>query len=312
METRAHHVLIGLFTVLTVTASLLFALWLGHAGGNEKQNTYRIIFRESVNGLSQGAAVQYNGISVGDIRKLQLDPADPRRVIAIIRVNASTPIKQDTHAKLMLTSVTGGAVIMLSGGSPDSPSLEPVDHEPPTIIADRSPLSRLLNNGEDMMTSINEIVARVNRMVSPDNIRHINQTLANLDTITGAVASQRQDLHDLVGQLTDISGQTRQLIQQSQSLVTHTDQLLQHQGTQIMDHSQQTLDNLQHITATLDQLLSRNQGALDRGMQGAAELGPAIHQLQRSLIDLRQFTGQLKANPSSLLRGEDQRKEFVP
>lgn len=29
METRAHHVLIGLFTVLVVGGALLFALWLG-------------------------------------------------------------------------------------------------------------------------------------------------------------------------------------------------------------------------------------------------------------------------------------------
>jgi phospholipid/cholesterol/gamma-HCH transport system substrate-binding protein len=28
METRAHHVLIGLFTVIVVTAALLFGLWL--------------------------------------------------------------------------------------------------------------------------------------------------------------------------------------------------------------------------------------------------------------------------------------------
>jgi len=31
MEPRAHHVLIGLFTVLTVGAALLFGLWLNKA-----------------------------------------------------------------------------------------------------------------------------------------------------------------------------------------------------------------------------------------------------------------------------------------
>ena len=29
METRAHHVLIGLFTLLVVSAALIFALWWG-------------------------------------------------------------------------------------------------------------------------------------------------------------------------------------------------------------------------------------------------------------------------------------------
>ena len=34
METRAHHILIGLFTLLGIGAALLFVLWLGKTGGD--------------------------------------------------------------------------------------------------------------------------------------------------------------------------------------------------------------------------------------------------------------------------------------
>ncbi len=39
METRAHHVLIGLFTVLVVGAALMFALWLGKSDADRQSIT---------------------------------------------------------------------------------------------------------------------------------------------------------------------------------------------------------------------------------------------------------------------------------
>ena len=50
MEPRAHHVLIGLFTVLTVGAALLFALWLNKAGADRAFTDYEVIFNEAVSG----------------------------------------------------------------------------------------------------------------------------------------------------------------------------------------------------------------------------------------------------------------------
>ena len=120
METRAHHILIGLFTVIVLALGLSFSLWLVKSSADRAYNEYDIIFNEAVTGLTKGGAVQYNGIRVGSIYRLQLDPADPRRVIARIRTGGDVPIRQDTRAKLTLTGVTGVAVIQLSGGSPGS------------------------------------------------------------------------------------------------------------------------------------------------------------------------------------------------
>ena len=123
METRAHHVLIGLFTVIVVAAALLFGLWLAKSSSDRQFSEYQVVFNEAVSGLSQGSAVQYNGIKVGDVTQLKLDPKDPRKVLARIRVGGDTPVKQDTHAKLTMTGVTGLSIIQLSGGSPGSPAL---------------------------------------------------------------------------------------------------------------------------------------------------------------------------------------------
>lgn len=56
-----------------------------------------MVFNEAVSGLSKGSSVQYSGIKVGDVVSLRLDPQDPRRVLARIRLAGDTPVKEDTR-----------------------------------------------------------------------------------------------------------------------------------------------------------------------------------------------------------------------
>ena len=123
MEPRAHHVLIGSFTILAAAAALLFALWLGKGPNAAQQRYYTVIFNEAVRGLSVGSEVQYNGIKIGEVTALDLDPRDPRRVLAGVRVDGHVPIKKDIKARLALTGITGTSVIEFSAGSPESPDL---------------------------------------------------------------------------------------------------------------------------------------------------------------------------------------------
>src|SRR5690606_33516625 len=114
MEPRAHHVLIGAFTVLVAILAVLFSLWLSKAGQHAGERHYVVIFHEAVRGLTVGSAVQYNGIKVGEVMDLSLNPQDPSEVRARIKVQDDIPIKEDTRARLVLTGITGASVIGLS------------------------------------------------------------------------------------------------------------------------------------------------------------------------------------------------------
>jgi len=130
METRANHVLIGAFTILISILAVAFALWAANYSSNKQWDKYEVVFSEAVTGLGTGGIVQYNGINVGEVTKLRLDPKDPRKVIALIRLQADTPVKVDTKAKLAFIGLTGVAQIQLSGGLPESPRLLPTPEEP--------------------------------------------------------------------------------------------------------------------------------------------------------------------------------------
>ncbi|GGU84070.1 hypothetical protein GCM10009504_45540 [Pseudomonas laurentiana] len=312
METRAHHVLIGLVTVLVVAGAMLFGLWLAKSSVDDTFKDYEVVFNETVSGLSKGSAVQYSGIKVGDVINLRLDPKDPRRVLARIRLSADTPIKEDTQAKLALTGITGTSIIQLSGGTPQSPTLEGIGHKLPVIVASPSPIARLMSNSNDLMSSINQLLHNANQLFSEENTARVSNTLAHLEKTTGSVAEQRDDIRLAIQQLAQVSKQASATLEQTSQLMRSANDLLSNQGTQIVGNAQQAMQSLASSTTTLNAMLNDNREAINDGAQGLHELAPAIRELRDTLTSLKAISRRLEANPGGYLLGRDKNKEFEP
>ena len=312
METRAHHVLIGLFTVLVVAGALLFGLWLAKSSVDTEFKDYEIVFNEAVSGLSKGSAVQYSGIKVGDVVTLRLDPNDPRRVLARIRLGGETPIKEDTRAILALTGITGTSIIQLSGGTPQSPTLKGRDGDLPTIVASPSPIARLLNDSGDLMAGVTALMHNANQMFSPDNVERISKTLEHLEQTTATIADQRGDIRQAMQQLASVGKQAGAMLEQTSALMRNANGLLNDQGKQALGSAEQAMKSLEDSSVTINALLNKNQNALDSGMQGLNGLAPAIRELRETLSSLRAISQRLEANPSGYLLGSDKNKEFTP
>ncbi|HKZ10649.1 MAG TPA: MlaD family protein [Rhodanobacteraceae bacterium] len=306
METRAHHVLIGAFTLVVVALAVLFALWLGKTSLNRQYSYYDIVFTEAVTGLSKGSPVQYNGIQIGEVSQLKLDPKDPRKVLARIQVAADTPIKVDTRAKLGLLGLTGVAFVQLSGGAPTSKPLMPTPDDPvPQIKSETSALSALLASGSDVVTSINGILDRLGKIISEQNVARINSTLKSIDQTTSTLAAERDDLRTLIQEAAAASKQLNQTL-------AGANQLVNGPGRQTLDRAAAAMASLQKTTQTLNELLTENQGSLQSGLRGVDQIGPALRELRSTLRDIHQITSQLQANPAGYLLGRDHATEFTP
>jgi phospholipid/cholesterol/gamma-HCH transport system substrate-binding protein len=70
--------------------------------------------------------------------------------------------------------------------------------------------------------------------------------------------------------------------------------------------------SLERSSATIDQLLNDNRAAVNSGMQGLSELGPAIRELRDAAGTMRGISSRLDDNPARFLLGRDRSKEFVP
>ncbi|MFN9357091.1 MAG: MlaD family protein, partial [Alphaproteobacteria bacterium] len=86
METRAHHLLIGSFAIGISVMTVLFLMWIGKFEFSRQYEIYMLRFEGSVSGLGMAADVLYNGIKVGEVIDLKLDPKDPSHVLVQIQV----------------------------------------------------------------------------------------------------------------------------------------------------------------------------------------------------------------------------------
>lgn len=312
METRAHHVLIGLFTLIAAGAAIFFAIWLSNTSTSTDYKNYTVVFKQAVTGLSRGSAVQYSGIKIGDISSLSLDPEDPRRVLARIRVEAHIPIKEDTRARLQFTGITGSSVIELSHGEPSSPLLVGKGKQDPIIVASPSPISALLADGEDLMTNINQLMSSARSILSDENVDSIGRTLGNVERATGSIAAQGESLEHLLGELTRASEQANETLQRSSQLMLSADTLLNQQGARTLDQAEEALSSIARASGLLEDVLSNNSEAFSNGMQGLSQLEPAINELRATLGSLRAITRRLEDNPTRFILGRDRMEEFQP
>ena len=307
METRANYVLIGAFTLVVSIALLLFGLWAAKYSSERSWQRYMIVFDEAVTGLSVGSPVQYNGISVGSIEKLSLDPQDPRRVVAIIRADASTPIKTDTRAKLAITSLTGPAIIQLSGGTPGAPMLTAVDQrEPPVIQTAPSALQNITDTA-------NRIVERLDQVLSDKNVASITATLENLESMSNSLASREDGLESLIVSARDAAQNLDKTLTTTNGTIERLDQNLVRELPGILDKLDKTLAKLDSAAGNADAILGENRAAISSfANDGLGQLGPTLTELRGLVRDLRRVSDRLEGNPARYLLGRDAPKEFDP
>ncbi|MFV8824751.1 MlaD family protein [Thauera sp. WH-2] len=313
METRAHHVLIGLFTVLVVGAALLFTLWLGKSDADRQFETYDIVFQEAVSGLSKGGTVEFNGIRIGDVVSLRLDPDDARRVIARVRVDATAPVRTDTEARLVPAGITGLTMIRLtSGDDPGSAPLRTEDDMVPRIVAVPSAFGRLLADGEDAVTNVNELLVQARALFSAENVAAIGRTLDNLEQTTAALAAQRDDVNAVLKQVTQASAQASTALAEATRVLGTANRLVEQQGTQTLDSARDAMRAFERAMGSVEGLIADNRASLDGGLRGLAEIGPAVAELRTTLASLRAITRQLEDRPADYLLGLEPTKEFTP
>ncbi len=197
MEIRARYLLIGIFVLIVALAGAGFIYWLSNTGGLGERMTYRIRFEGPVSGLLRGSAVQFNGITVGEVTDLSLVADAPNEVMADIAVAKATPLRADTHVGLEFGGLTGTATVALRGGG-----TEPVPPAPdggaPILIADKDALKGLTQAARDVLDQISNVIS--------DNSASLKSAIANIDTFSQALSNNSDKVDSILKGLARFAG----------------------------------------------------------------------------------------------------------
>lgn len=297
MDSKVNYTLVGLFVLVLGTALVAVGLWLGATRSEKDYVSYVAYVSESVSGLNTKAAVKYRGVDVGLVRDIALDRDNPERVRLLFDIVRGTPVKQDTVAVLATQGITGLAYIDLTGGSRDSPLLEPTPSEPlPEIKTGPSLLVRLdtavssvLNDLGEVANHLNDVASRVAGLLSEGNQQSIAQTLTNVERLTGDLTARVDGL----GKSMDTIG-----------VILHDTAKVSAQMPALMQEVEKTVTTINRAAGGVDRVVSEGQQELTRfSRDTSAQMGQALHELQRLGEALRRLVQQLEQNPNMLLLG---------
>ena len=118
METRAHYVAVGAFVLAIIVLGFIAVVSLGRVEFAQNLKRYYIFFKGSVTGLSNGSLVQYNGITVGRVVDVRIDPDDLEKIQVTVEIDTNlVKIKTDARAFVDTALLSGVATIQIRGGT---------------------------------------------------------------------------------------------------------------------------------------------------------------------------------------------------
>lgn len=309
MEPKAHHLMIGLFTVAIAAAALMFSLWLGKPSNDHEWAWYEIGFDHAVSGLARGNPVQYSGVEVGNVVNLYLDPENPSHVRALIRVYDNVKIRENTRVGLVLANITGSMSIRFQGGSLDSPVIEGNREDPPLIMAEPSVFTSILDNGEALMSKADRLLTNANALFSEQNSENLSIILQNTRSATDALLAHRAELEQLMERMNDASVRAAQAATTVNDFADNADRFLHTEGRETFAALNTAIASIQTTATRIDRLTANNEGSLNEGLRGLGELTPALRELRSTLRNLNHFTRRLEDNPSSTIWGRETMQE---
>src|SRR5215467_10612181 len=210
METRANYVMVGSFVLVILAGIFVAILWLAHTQFNQQLVNYDIYFTGSVTGLSVGAPVNLNGVQIGRVTKIGLDPINPDQVRVTIETDSQAPIKSDSVASMELTGITGIYYIEISGGTREAPPLTRQEGQPNAVIASKpSQFASLFASAPEVMNKVIQVADRLSQLLDDKNRVAIAQILANLEQVSEVAVRDADKVDGIVDDMKATTGEFR-------------------------------------------------------------------------------------------------------
>lgn len=249
METRASPFIVGLFTLGTLFATLVFTYWYSRFGETGPIQDYRVVFSDEVTGLGVGAPVLFNGIKVGSVSQMRLAPDDPTQIIARIEVDSTTPVRVDTRAQIQSQGFTGVPFVQLISGRPDAPQLTEAwgGDGAPIIYADASTIQSIIDRAQSLMTKLDTAVTRVDDILA-GNQSGINNSIRNIEKFSAALADRSEAIGSFMD---DAAAVARRLNALGEKLEGLSVSLQERLDVISPDSVRETVENVRTFTAGL-------------------------------------------------------------
>lgn len=301
MENKSHALAAGTFVVLLLALVIALAVWLTR--DTRDLQTYELSSPDAVTGLQPQASVRYKGVNIGKVTAISLDPQKIGNVLIEVAIDGQAPITESTFGTLGFQGVTGLAFVQLDDKG-ESTVMLPRGGTPPARIPMRpSLLTKLTDQGEDLLAKLVTGTERVNTLLSDENQKSLMRAIDNMSQAAAGLQQLTVSTNKALPQFLQESRTTLQVIQTTSDRVGDSADEAKRSAASF----KQTTERMNAKDGTLDQLA---RGVETLAVTGQTLNAASLPRLNRAVDDTaraaRQVSRAVNAvndNPQSLIFG---------
>lgn len=276
MESKANYTIVGTLVLILAAGLLIAGIWLSAGYDQKTYHPYTVYVTESVSGLGDDSAVKYNGVRVGYVSQIDLDPINPQSVKLSLQVEDGTPITNSTYATLVMQGITGTTYLNLAARSPSIIPLQRKANEPYPVIPYQPSFFNQLEG------TVQEISHAVEDLLNKENLASIKKSLHNLETFTDVIAANNENIDKSLREFPAIVKGLNRAIDEFDAMA----ESMGSAGKEVSMTMQSARNSINKIT----------QIALPPTVT-------FLNQASQIAANLEQISNQMRQNPSIIIRG---------
>jgi ABC-type transporter Mla subunit MlaD len=319
MITKEQKVRLSIFLVVAVFLFIIILAAFIYPKLKEKGDTYFINFKgTSVNGLNNGSDVKYQGVKIGMVKDIDVNPDNLDSILVYVRIKSKFPVKDDMRAALVYAGITGLRFIEISGGHIHAKLVPPGGE----ILTQKG----LGEKAEDIVLNVDNVVKAVNDMLDKKNRDKFALMLGNLEKSTGVISNILEKRErSFINSIEKFDATMTEVIELTENLKSFSEYLnglservpiekvLKESETLIKQLSRRfSQQELGKTIESLDTFLNTTTSSIrkieNRFIDLESELNRTLVSLRESMENIARFTRDLREDPTLLIRKKAQKR----
>lgn len=297
MESRAHAIAAGLFTIVLALGAITAVWWFSGKRSDTRQ--IQLVSERSISGLAAQAQVRFRGIRSGKVDRITIDASDPRLILVTVSVEDWLPITTATTAEVKMQGLTGLAFVELSDNGKDGKPLPERDGEVPRIALRPSTFDTAGDELAATLAQIKELASRTNTLLSPDNIESFGNTLAGLEIATAEAGKALKQMPETIAAIRRFASPDN--AERISSLIARLDKAGA-EAAPLLEESRELVASMHSIGKRLDTIGAEVGGEVTGS--SLPRLNGLLHDLSTNSRQLSRLLGEFERSPQQALLGK--------
>ncbi len=305
-EKNKKSVRVGIFTAIGLVFFVVGVLAIGNINKTFTKSFLVSTVFDDVNGLKLGNNIWFSGVKIGTVKEISFYGTSQVKVIMDIEEKSRAYVKKDALVKLGSDGLIGNKILIIFGGTENSPQVETGD-----VLS-----STKLNSTEEMMTTLQEnnvnilaittdfkeILSKINRgegtvgkLLTDDRIYNdLHTSIATLQSAIQNVNKLTANINQFSDQLDDEGFLVNDVLTDTAIYPSIKNSVMQIE--ELTKSANAMVDNLNTIAEKLSTDTTSPAGVIVNDPQVAAQLKETITNLQAASKKLDENMEALQHN----------------